>query len=146
MNYRRNNKVVLLLDIPIASCDHWTDAEAVVERLNNLEGALHNACNTMAAQLKELQDLKQELALVKGAMNAQDERERAAGQLCGIPYEEHGCDWPDAVADALNVERKKRLEAEQDADALRQAIASDITNEAFMDEQTLCAYKRVRSK
>ncbi len=36
-----------------------------------------------------------------GALRAQDERERLAGVKCGIPWEEHGCDWPDAVADEI---------------------------------------------
>jgi hypothetical protein len=38
---------------------------------------------------------------LKGAMNAQDERERHAGQTCGVPAEIHGCDWPDAVAETV---------------------------------------------
>lgn len=36
-----------------------------------------------------------------GAMGAQDERERVAGELCGVNAMEHGCDWPNAVAERL---------------------------------------------
>ena len=39
--------------------------------------------------------------LLKGAMAAQDERERLAGEKCGVPYELSTCDWPDAVADEV---------------------------------------------
>jgi len=39
---------------------------------------------------------------LRGAMAAQDGRERAAGEKCGVPYDIHGCDWPDAVAEEVN--------------------------------------------
>ena len=38
---------------------------------------------------------------MRGAMRAQDEREREAGARCGVGAELHGCDWPDAVADQV---------------------------------------------
>lgn len=37
----------------------------------------------------------------RGAMRAQDEREQRAGDRCGVSRAAHGCDWPDAVAEAL---------------------------------------------
>lgn len=42
-----------------------------------------------------------DLSRAKGALAAQDERERKAGIKCGLPYEEYGCDWPDATADLI---------------------------------------------
>jgi hypothetical protein len=34
-------------------------------------------------------------------MKAQDEREKKAGEKCGVSWEYHGCDWPEWVADEL---------------------------------------------
>ena len=36
-----------------------------------------------------------------GAMAAQDEREKVAGEMCGVLHHLHGCDWPDAVAERV---------------------------------------------
>lgn len=63
--------------------------------------------NPGAPLLAEIERLTAESILLKGAMNAQDERERNAGALCGIPWEEHGCDWPDAVAERVVWLRRK---------------------------------------
>jgi len=60
---------------------------------------------------KETRD--RETAMLRGAMSAQDEREREAGKLCGILWEEHGCDWPDAVAETVITLRKKLAELTQ---------------------------------
>lgn len=38
---------------------------------------------------------------VRGAIHAQDNRERAAGEKCGVSYDLSGCDWPDAVTDTV---------------------------------------------
>ena len=43
----------------------------------------------------------QDIALLKGAISAQDEREQKAGERCGVPYEQHGCDWPDWMAEKV---------------------------------------------
>lgn len=43
----------------------------------------------------------QEIALLKGAISAQDEREQKAGERCGVPYEQYGCDWPDWMAEKV---------------------------------------------
>lgn len=51
--------------------------------------------------------LEKEIRLVRGAMAAQDEREQLAGARLGIPWEESGCDWPDAVADAFEALRAR---------------------------------------
>lgn len=42
-----------------------------------------------------------EVDLLRGAMTAQDDRERQAGEKCGVDYATSGCDWPDAVADRV---------------------------------------------
>lgn len=49
---------------------------------------------------------------VRRLLAAQDEREKAAGAKCSVPYEQHGCDWPDAVADEVLALRARV--AEQD--------------------------------
>ena len=38
---------------------------------------------------------------VKGAMRAQDERERRAGERCGVSAIMAGCDWPDQAAERI---------------------------------------------
>lgn len=63
----------------------------------------------------DLEQQRLEIRLQRGAMDAQDERERMAGVACGLPYEEHGCDWPDAASDKIlwlrsEVDRLKALE------------------------------------
>jgi hypothetical protein len=54
----------------------------------------------------EGESLLKQIELLKGAIAAQDSRELLAGIKCGVPYEEHGCDWPDAVADKVLELRK----------------------------------------
>lgn len=39
--------------------------------------------------------------ILRGSIAAQDERERLAGEKCGVDWEMHGCDWPDAVAERV---------------------------------------------
>ena len=58
--------------------------------------------------LDEIASLKRqiaEIALLRGAIAAQDDRARKAGERCGVPYELHGCDWPDAMAEEVQVVR-----------------------------------------
>jgi hypothetical protein len=38
---------------------------------------------------------------LQGALAAQDARESAAGERCGVSRTIHGCDWPDAMAEAV---------------------------------------------
>lgn len=49
----------------------------------------------------ELAALRAKVANLIGAMAAQDAREAMAGALCEVPYAEHGCDWPQAMADTV---------------------------------------------
>ena len=59
---------------------------------------------------------------LRGAMAAQDSRERAAGEKCGVLYEHNGCDWPDGVADYVLLLRGQWQEAAKERDALRARI------------------------
>lgn len=54
-------------------------------------------------------ELEENLRLVRGAMAAQDAREKKAGEVCGVSYDEYGCDWPDAAAERI-INLKKELE------------------------------------
>lgn len=55
----------------------------------------------MLRVLAQLERTQAERDLFKGAMQAQDERERKAGELCGVDHGQWGCDWPAAVADVV---------------------------------------------
>ena len=57
--------------------------------------------NEPVACVKAMPECLDAIELLRGAMLAQDGRERAAGVACGIPYYEHGCDWPEAAADTI---------------------------------------------
>lgn len=71
-----------------------------------------------------LEGVQKELALARGAMLAQDNREKAAGEKCGVLYGLAGCDWPDEVAEEVLGLRANQLEyAEQQRDGLRLCIA-----------------------
>lgn len=59
------------------------------------------AMNALPGLLGEVEALRQRVALLEGAGRAQDERERAAGAACGVPYDDAGCDWPEQVADEV---------------------------------------------
>jgi hypothetical protein len=69
-----------------------------------------------------LREAADDLEILIGAMSAQDERESQAGVKCGVPYENHGCDWPNGVADeVLRLRRRvEELEGVQsdDGDAI----------------------------
>lgn len=55
-------------------------------------------------------NFKEAETLLKGAMDAQDDRERQAGEKCGVDYAQWGCDWPDAAADTI-LSLKRQLQA-----------------------------------
>lgn len=57
----------------------------------------------------------------RGAIRAQDERERMAGEACGVSREMHGCDWPDAVAEVVIALRQRAEAAEARVRDLEQA-------------------------
>lgn len=62
---------------------------------------------------KEIAALQDEVRLLRGALRAQDDRERQAGKLCDVPYEESGCDWPFTVAEELVLVRQQLADREQ---------------------------------
>jgi len=78
-----------------------------------------------------INSLKAEVATLKGAMAAQDERERLAGDQCGIPWQEHQCDWPDAVAEALIVSREREYPGYKREKALR--CAAEARNQELRE-------------
>jgi len=50
---------------------------------------------------EENEKLRAENKDLRGALAAQDEREREAGKRCGIDYDTRGCDWPGVVAEEI---------------------------------------------
>jgi hypothetical protein len=65
-----------------------------------LHGAVERL-QTYDSMRQKLAAKDSEIATLKGAMAAQDEREHRAGKRCLVFHEQHGCDWPDAVADTV---------------------------------------------
>ena len=60
----------------------------------------------LAVLMEALAQAAQEAtAFVRGAMAAQDERERQAGEKCGVNAALWDCDWPEAVAEEVLVLR-----------------------------------------
>ena len=55
----------------------------------------------IASQTAIIAQQAEEIALLKGTIASQDEREKKAGERCGVPYEQHGCDWPDWMAEKV---------------------------------------------
>jgi hypothetical protein len=84
--------------------DQPTETSSVVRcALCGYEGPAHD-CTTSEcrdATLQRIATLEEELRLVRGAMAAQDGREREAGERCGVEYHVYGCDWPDAAAEQI---------------------------------------------
>lgn len=76
-------------------------SEVDVQYITALLNAAPKLMDMIDALEYDLGFTKAELETSRGASAAQDERERVAGKLCGVPYEEHGCDWPDAAAEKL---------------------------------------------
>lgn len=75
-----------------------------VNGLNDEAAALHKAHFSKPCYQTEVQiftKLHKQIWDLEGALDSQDERMRKAGKACGILFEEHGCDWPDAVAERL---------------------------------------------
>ncbi len=75
------------------------------EKNRNLMDSTLNMIEKYDRVVAQLTALRAEHATLRGALAAQDEREKQAGERCGVPYELHGCDWPDAVAEKLTALR-----------------------------------------
>lgn len=88
-------------------------AEETVKQADELETLKDRYCELVVVH----DNLTAEVATLRGAMAAQIERERVAGERCGVPYEQHGCDWLEWVADEV-----LKLRAENAA--LREKLAS----------------------
>lgn len=72
--------------------------------------------------LQAIQNLCEERSHLRGAMNAQDERERIAGEACGVPWTEHDCDWPQWVAEEVNKLRADLAAATAREQRMREAL------------------------
>lgn len=79
--------------------------ESVMARIDEKfpsQDAIISSHNENAIDIQcRLTEALAQIASLKGAMSAQDQRERNAGAMCGVSYSVHGCDWPDAVADEV---------------------------------------------
>lgn len=93
-----------------------------VRQRDEFQCDLDNERSALAVRTRQRNQAEAERDTLRGAMAAQDSRERAAGEKCGVPYELHGCDWPDAVAEEVMVVRRERDAAIADRDALRARI------------------------
>lgn len=93
------------------------ELQAVLDDWSELIKAIGARCHGTAIGhakqvVLERNQLRQQVTELKGAMAAQDEREQQAGVLCGISWVEHGCDWPDAIADHVLALRARIVAAE----------------------------------
>jgi hypothetical protein len=86
--------------------------EDVVTQCLDYIDTLHNK---LSASQNEAQEMREQRDLSRGAGKAQDEREMDAGKKCGIPWIQHGCDWPDAVADEVLSLRSQLAAAQEEA-------------------------------
>lgn len=87
---------------------------------------------TKAAAL--IRALASERDLLRGAIRAQDERERKAGEACDVRADYYGCDWPDAVADVVQTLRRDLVAVEAERDALRHDVS--VLKVALAEEGT----------
>lgn len=74
--------------------------------------------NSILPLCDAVERLQRDLDLARGAMQAQDNREKAAGEKCGVPYASGGCDWPDEVAEEV-----LRLQRENDELRKRRGVS-----------------------
>ncbi len=76
-------------------------AERACTDIKQLAAALDESRGTSNLLADQSARLREELKLAMGGMAAQDRREAAAGEKCGVHAYEHACDWPDGVADVV---------------------------------------------
>lgn len=95
------------------------DLERLRERVSRADDPIVNVgSKSFTHLLDELDRLRGDNVLLRGAMDAQDERERKAGEVCGVSFAEHGCDWPEWVAEEvvslrIEIARLRRSAAER---------------------------------
>lgn len=119
-------------------------AKRLVESLRELDadeyGELDRRASVplaVAAIRDALSSQGEALRLARGAAAAQDERERVAGFVCGVPYDLHGCDWPHAVAERVQVLeeelRKVREEREMGDQRIEEIAGRDSVSVLVFD-------------
>jgi hypothetical protein len=119
------------------ACDGWfTESQRAVRQVQELEKALRVRANEYEQLRAENARLVAERENLRGAMAAQDGRERAAGEKCGVSYDIHGCDWPDAVAEEVNrlcgiYDRARSAETERDALRARINSGTVVYSDAY---------------
>lgn len=59
------------------------------------------ALDALPRLVADVDRLAVEVKRLAGLIESQDRREREAGDKCNILWAEHGCDWPDAVAERV---------------------------------------------
>lgn len=89
-------------------CPKRTLPQFSVATMNRISVLRHLANNLLrdSVEREACEWAANEITTLRGAMNAQDEREARAGERCGLHYEHHGCDWPDAAAEEILSLRK----------------------------------------
>ena len=106
------------------------------ERLRRERGA---ARNRQARDVKDMHAAYEQRDEAFGAMRAQDERERLAGDKCGVSALEHGCDWPDAVAERLMQMRNERDRLRGELDEALAKLAQRTGVDEGAVSRALCA-------
>ena len=89
-----------------------------------------------ASRNGEVRTLRAGLDDAYGSMAAQDEREKVAGEMCGVMYHLHGCDWPDAVAErVVALEAQAKHQSVNLAQSLAAVNACAIAKTLLADAQ-----------
>ena len=90
----------------------------------------------LTALVAERDALSSAVVGLRSAMKAQDDRERDAGERCGVSRDLSGCDWPDAVADEV-IALEARVEQLEMYQRVGRGSASDRDRE--LRERLVCA-------
>lgn len=100
-------------------------AASAIRGKDTAEHALARATQERDEARAEVARLRDETANLKGAIAAQDEREREAGERCDVPHVLYGCDWPEVVADEV-LALRLRAESAEYALGLRDATIEKL--------------------
>ena len=89
-----------------AHADHQAAERGLLKISDMLDAAdIHDESDEeeprVAKALDLLRQRTEDLRLARGAIAAQDERERQAGERCGVSRDVAGCDWPEVMADQV---------------------------------------------
>lgn len=102
-----------------------TALEEAYSEIDRLTTAYQVTTVDLVTAESKLKEARADIALVRGCMDAQDEREREAAKKCGMV---HNCDWPDDAAEKI---LELRALIEKKDEALRKSIS--IMNECSAD-------------